>query len=105
MEHALPDNLPSDPSSLKELLRNALSAIEAKDFALHLAQNENARLRELVKLFQRKQFGPSSEQYAGQPCLFNEAEAEVVEAQTSTEIKGHNRKRQNAGPFRLIFPE
>ena len=104
MEKLSIDNLPSDASALRSLLQQALLALDQKDFALHLAQHEIARLNELVKLFKRQKYGPSSEQYVGEPCLFNEPEVAVQDKAVITKIKSHERKRPKRRPLPANLP-
>ncbi len=100
MEQLAHNNILTDPAAVTAMLQELLHKLSQKDFALHLAHQEISHLKEVVRLFKSKQFGPSSEKFTGQPCLFNEAEVEVAVAEeASSPVNGHNRKRPKRRPL------
>ena len=67
--------LPSDTDDLQRRLREAVARCSELDTALRAEQAENERLREQLRLYLWKRFGPSSERSnQDQLQLFNESE-------------------------------
>ncbi len=83
--------LPDDINQLKQLVLSSRAALESKNKvvtehskALDDKQTEILRLNEIIKLFQGRVFGKSSEKSPDQAELFDEAEAELVNADDLT---------------------
>jgi transposase len=88
-------NLPDDVAILKSLLIKQ--------------SHENAYLREIVRLFNYKQYVSKSERWEGQTLLFDEAEKsapEVVvdESTDKSEVESHSRSRPKRKPFPEVIP-
>jgi transposase len=85
------ETLPNDPKQLKALL------LEERSLTQQLKE-QNQYLLEQFRLAQQKQFGKSSEAYAGQGQLFNEVEQIIdetsIEEKASTQKKTSQPKRQ-----------
>ena len=70
-------SLPKDIHELQQLLRDAHTVIDETMSKLDTEKEENERLREMLRLYIQKRFGPSSEKWnQDQLQIFNEAEAE-----------------------------
>ena len=89
------NNLPDDIALLKKLLAEQESVITQ-------LQQEKQQLLEQFRLAQQKQFGKSSEGFAGQGELFNEAEALVEQADDEPEKESISYERNK--PKRKPLP-
>jgi transposase len=99
------ETLPSDVESLRALLLEERAKRELAEQASQIAKNRIAHLEELLRSLQRKSFGPSSEQWNGQPCLFNECEAEVEEAENlRRRVGAHERSIPKRRPLPPDLP-
>lgn len=70
--------LPNDINQLKQLVLSMRSDLEGNSKSLEDKQNEIIRLNEIIKLFQGRIFGKSSEKSPDQAELFDEAEVESL---------------------------
>ncbi len=79
--------------------------VSKRDLALQQAKARIAYLEEMVRLFQRKKFSPSSEQNPNQLTLFNEAEdSSDVVVKPKTKVPEHNRNRAKRQPLPEALP-
>jgi len=91
-------NLPDDPTLLKQLL------LEQKMLIAELRE-EKQLLLEQFRLAQQKTFGASGEAHPGQGQLFDEAEAEALaENSESSTVEGHTRHRPKRKPLPADLP-
>lgn len=75
--------LPDTVEELQDLARELGQQLEAERTKLEAEREESERLRELVRLFTQKRFGPSSEEWnQDQLQIFNEAEATALTEDT-----------------------
>ena len=92
------NKLPDDPALLKKLLAE-------KESVISQLQQDKQQLLEQFRLAQQKQFGKSSEGFAGQGELFNEAEvlAETVVEEEKQTIS-HSRHKPKRKPLPKDLP-
>lgn len=76
--------LPDDIDQLKQLVLSTREALNLKDKTISEDRSEILRLNEIIKLFQGRVFGKSSEKSPDQAELFDEAEVESVNADDLT---------------------
>ena len=82
----MPQQLPTDPQALQDMvlaLQSQVKELEVK----------NQYLLEQFRLAQQKRFGRSSEAHPAQDDLFDEAEAEVENAEPEIEEISYTRKK------------
>lgn len=91
-------NLPDDPTLLKQLLLQ-------KEALIAELREEKQLLLEQFRLAQQKAFGASGETHPGQGQLFDEAESEELaeESEPST-VEGHTRNKPKRKPLPADLP-
>lgn len=96
------ENLPDDVEALKALF---LKEITRRDEALKEKESKISYLEELLRIFQHRKFAASSENWPGQPLLFNEAEESQRDHEVlSAKIEAHTRRRPKRRPLPAELP-
>ncbi len=105
------ENLPNNIEALKALfieemkkhetvLNRQQDLLKKQNESLDIAKHRIATLEELLRRWNNKEYGSSSEKWPSQGCLFNEAETEVAETEAAIkQVVNYERKRPKRRPL------